>query len=70
MRVGDELDRLAFVKPERSEAPAQDHVGIVSGIDRAGGHKGAKHPRGDIGEAMHARDFLDEVDVTLEVGAE
>jgi hypothetical protein len=70
LMVGDEFDRLAFIDAESGEAAAQDHVGIVGGIDGLAGTKEPEQARGHIRKAVDAGDFLDEVDVALEVGAE
>ena len=58
------------MEAEAGEALADAHVGVVGGIDRARRHESPAQARRDRIESLHADDFLDQIDVALEVGAE
>jgi hypothetical protein len=70
LAIGDQLDRLALVEAQTGKPLAEAHIGIISVIDGAGRNEGAAQTGWDTIEAFDAYDFLNEVDVALEVGAE
>ena len=68
--AGERIPRGVSICPECGEAAAQNHVGIVSGIDGAGGDEGSLETGWDVVQPVDAGNFLDQIDVALEVAAE